>query len=189
MLKLVLPQNILTKEQYVALSSIQKGEYVTNLLRQILELNPNGITISQVDKLLKLGHSTVWHHLENLAARAECLKMERGDTAVYNYNKIIHTLDNCDIQGKFYFYDFDVVENILGRFVRIQIKQENSSGNMIAHSGVIVRLAFFDEFLKSLNKIKEVHMNMEKDKEFFGEVVNPSNKPKETDLNEDENSS
>lgn len=186
MLTLVLPQNILAKEQYAALSSIQKGEYVINLLKQILELNPNGITISQVDKALKLGHSTIWHHLENLAARAECLKMERGDTAVYNHNKIIHTLDNCDIQGKFYFYDFDVVENMLGRFVRIQIKQENTSGNMIAHSGVIVRLAFFDEFLNSLHKIKELHMNLEKDKEFFGEVINPASKAKEADLNKDE---
>ena len=183
MLKLVLPQNILVKEQYAALSSIQKGEYMTNLLKQILELNPNGITISQVDKALKLGHSTIWHHLENLAARAECLKMERGDTAVYDYNKVIHTLDDCDIQGKFYFYDLDIVENSLGRFVRIQIKQENASGNMIAHSGVIVRLAFFDEFLNSLHKIKELHMNLEKDKEFFGEIAKPN--PEESHPNED----
>ena len=138
MLKLNLPQNILAKEQYSALSSLQKGEYISNLLKQILELNPNGITISQVDKAVKLGHSTIWHHLENLADRAHCLKMERGDTAVYNFNKTVDNLEDCDIQGKYYFYDFDIVENIFGRFVRIQNKQENSSGNMVAHSGIII---------------------------------------------------
>src|SRR3989338_2545604 len=101
-LKLDLPQNILEKEQYSALSALQKGEYITNLLKQVLELNPNGVTISQVDKAIELGHSTIWHHLESLADCAYCLKMERGDTAVYNFNKVLHTLDDCNIQGKFY---------------------------------------------------------------------------------------
>ena len=91
-LKLNLPENILGKEQYVALSTYQKGEYVTNLLKQIIELNPQGVTISQIDKGVKLGHSTIWHHLEKLADSAFCLKMERGDTAVYNFNKVLRII-------------------------------------------------------------------------------------------------
>ena len=184
MLKLNLPQNILDKEQYSALSSLQKGEYINNLLRQILELNPNGLTISQVDKALHLGHSTVWHHLESLADQAYCLKMERGDTAVYNFNKIISTLEDCDCQGKFHFFDFDIIENIFGKFVRIQIKQENNSGNLVVNSGIIISTQFFGEFVNSVLKIRDVHLNRDKNKEFFGEVVNPS-KVKDNHLNED----
>ena len=105
-LKLNLPENILSKEQYSALSTYQKGEYITNLLKQIIELNPQGVTISQIDKGINLGHSTIWHHLEKLADSAFCLKMERGDTAVYNFNKVLDELEDCSIQGKFYFYDF-----------------------------------------------------------------------------------
>lgn len=181
-LKLVLPQNILSKEQYSALSTYQKGEYVNNLLRQVLELNPNGITISQVDKELSLGHATIWHHLENLADRAECMKMERGDTAVYNFNRLLDELEDCDIQGKFYFYDFALVENIFGKFVRIQIKQEDTSGNVVAHSGIIVGTNSYDRVVDSLVKIKDVHLNADKNKEFFGEVAKP--KPKKSRLKE-----
>lgn len=182
-LHLVLPQNILSKEQYSALSTYQKGEYIGNLLKQILELNPNGVTISQVDKAIKLGHATIWHHLETLAHSAYCLKMERGDTAVYNFNKILATLDDCGIHGKFYFYDFDIIENIFGRFVRLQMKQENQSGNFITHSGIIIGANFYDKVVDSLIKIRDVHLNEDKNKEFFGEVAKPN--PKDSNLNED----
>ena len=86
MLKITLPPNILEKEQYLALSSSQKGEYIHNLLKEILELNTHGVTISQIDKSTYFGRSTIWHHLEILASRAECIKMERGDTEVFHSN-------------------------------------------------------------------------------------------------------
>ena len=184
-LKLDLPQNILDKEQYSTLATFQKGEYVTNLLKQILELNPDGVTISQIDKAIKLGHATIWHHLEKLADSAYCMKMERGDTAVYNFNKVLDELDDCDIRGKFYFYDFAIIENIFGKFVRVQIKQEDTSGNIAAHGGVIININSYDKVVDFLVKIRDVHLNADKNKEFFGDVAKP--KPKKSHLNEDEN--
>ena len=181
-LKLNLPENILGKEQYVALSTYQKGEYVTNLLKQIIELNPQGVTISQIDKGVKLGHSTIWHHLEKLADSAFCLKMERGDTAVYNFNKVLDELEDCSIQGKFYFYDFSIVENMFGKFVRMQIKQESQSGDLITHSGVIIGTNSYDKVAESIIKIRDVHLNADKTKEFFGDVAKP--KPKDSNLDE-----
>src|SRR3989338_8013643 len=132
-LKLNLPENILGKEQYVALSTYQKGEYVTNLLKQIIELNPQGVTISQIDKGINLGHSTIWHHLDEL--------------------------EDCHIQGEFYHYDFDLIENIFGKFVRIQIKQESQSGDLITHSGVIIGTNSYDKVSESIIKIIDVHFN------------------------------
>lgn len=146
---------------------------MTNLLKQILELNTQGVTISHVDKEIHLGHSTVWHHLEKLADSAFCLKMERGDTAVYNHNKVLNSLDECDIQGKFYFYDFDIVENLFGKFVRIQTKQEDESANLIAHSGVLVSINAFGKVVDSLTRIRDVHLSADKNKEFFGDIQKP----------------
>jgi len=181
-LKLNLPENILSKEQYSALSTYQKGEYITNLLKQIIELNPQGVTISQIDKGINLGHSTIWHHLEKLADSAYCLKMERGDTAVYNFNKVLDELEDCHIQGEFYHYDFDLIENIFGKFVRIQIKQESQSGDLITHSGVIIGTNSYDKVVDSIVKIRDVHLNADKTKEFFGDVAKP--KPKDSNLDE-----
>jgi len=97
MLKTNLPQNILEKEEYLALSSSQKAEYISNLLKEILELNPEGVTVSQIDEVTYIGHSTIWHHLEILASRAICLRMDRGDTEVYHSNKVLAPLKELDI--------------------------------------------------------------------------------------------
>ena len=57
--KINLPENMLKKEQYTVFSSQQKGEYVTNLLKEIFKLNPAGITVSDVKKSTYLSHSVV----------------------------------------------------------------------------------------------------------------------------------
>lgn len=164
MLKLNLPQNMLEKEQYLALASNQKGEYIHNLLREILELNPKGITISQIDKATYLGRATIWHHLEVLASRGECMKIERGDTEVFHSNKVIVPLEELDINSDYYTYWFHVVENTYGKFIHIQAKQQDKSGNVITHSGVILQSNVVDDVINSLNKIKEIHLNKDEQK-------------------------
>ena len=159
MLKLNLPLNILDKETYSALPTHEKEEYIHNFLKQVLELNPNGITAPQIDNATYIGRSTVWHHLEILAARSQCFKVERGDTAVYHSNKVIEDLRQLDMQGDFYMYCFNVVENIFGKFVRLQLKQETRTGTSRTNCGIVISEKQFDEFLDRLQKIKHSHLN------------------------------
>ena len=161
MLKINLPQNTLEKEQYLVLSSSQKGEYIHNLLKEILDLNPSGITVSQIDKATYIGRATIWHHLEVLASRGDCLKMDRGDTEVYHSNKVIDPLKELDIEGEHYSYWFHLVENTYGKFVRIQAKQQDRSGNIISYSGVLINSSLVPDILNSLARIKEDHLNEE----------------------------
>ena len=159
MLKLVLPQNVLDKEAYKALPTHEKEEYIHNFLKQVLELNPNGITAPQIDDATYLGRSTVWHHLEILSSRSQCFKVERGDTAVYNSNKVIKDLKDLDIKGDFYTYCFNVVENMFGKFIRLQLKQDSKSGTPRTNRGVLIDSRHFDEFLSTLQKIRKEHLN------------------------------
>ena len=159
MLKLNLPSNILDKEAYNALPTHEKEEYIHNFLKQILELNPNGVTAPQIDNATYIGRSTVWHHLEILAARSQCFKVERGDTAVYHSNKVLEDLRQLDMKGDFYMYCFNVVENIFGKFVRMQLKQDTKAGNPRTNCGIVISEKYFDEFLDRLQKIKHSHLN------------------------------
>lgn len=162
MLKLNLPSNILDKETYSALPTHEKEEYIHNFLKQVLELNPNGVTAPQIDNATYLGRSTVWHHLEILAARSQCFKVERGDTAVYHSNKVIEDLRQLDIKGDLYLYCFNVVENIFGKFIRLQLKQDTRSGAPRTNCGIVVDTKHFDEFLSTLQKIKQSNLNESK---------------------------
>jgi len=161
--KINLPENMLEREKYNMLSSQQKGEYITNLLKEILKLNPTGITVSNVKKNTYLSHSVVWHHLEILAARGECLRIERGDTDVYNHNNIINTLKELDFLDNAhnlqFQYNFDLIENIFGKFLRIQRQRESRSDSHFTRAGIIIPYELVDKILDTLQKIKEAHLN------------------------------
>lgn len=165
MTQLILPEGLLVKEQYLALPSSQKEDYIDNVLKQILELNPSGITIPDVDKATYFGHATIWHHLELLASRAECLKMERGDTNVYHSNKIIAAFPELKLKGKLagsHIY-FDLVENTYGKFIRIQkhIPDSRSSTHLV-RNGIVIPTHLLDELINTFNEVK-AHLNERKD--------------------------
>ena len=50
---------MLAKEQYLALPSLQKEEYINNILKEILKVNTTGVTVSQIDKSIYFGRSTI----------------------------------------------------------------------------------------------------------------------------------
>jgi hypothetical protein len=164
MLKINLPQNMLEKDAYLALASNQKGEYIHNLLKEILNLNTKGITVSQIDKATYIGRATIWHHLEILASRGACFKMDRGDTEVYHSNEVIAALKELDVKCEYYTYNFTLVKNTYGKFVNIQAQQEDKAGNLIAHSGVLLNSKIFSNILNSLAKIQDNHLNEDKQK-------------------------
>ncbi|MBI2659066.1 hypothetical protein HYX05_03135 [Candidatus Woesearchaeota archaeon] len=161
MLKINLPQGILEKSAYSALPSHQKAEYIHNLLKDILTLNKNGITVSQIEKSTCLGRATIWHHLEILASRGMCFKMDRGDTEVYHSNEIIAALKGLEVKDDYYTYKFSIIKNHYGKFVNIQAQQEDGAGNMVAHSGIMLNSAVFSNILNSLAKINDSHLNEE----------------------------
>lgn len=155
--EIVLPQNMLNKEQYSVLSSLQKEECVHNILKEILQLNPLGVTVSDIKKSTYFGNSTIWHHLEHLNATGECLKMERGDTDVYHLNKVVRHFEELELKGTKLgaIYHFDLVENNYGKYIRIQRKVDSRSKAHFTRGGLIINYDMFEDFIDSLNKIKE----------------------------------
>ena len=61
----------------------EKEEYMSNLLKKILELNPEGVTISQIREATGFTYSTIWHHLEILSCTAQGHKISRGNMDIY----------------------------------------------------------------------------------------------------------
>ena len=158
MQNIILPQNILEKEQYQALPSLQKEEYIDNILKEILRLNAIGVTVSQIDKSIYFGRSTIWHHIELLAAKGECLRIEAGDVDLYHLNEVIKPLKELELEGGKLgaHYTFDLVRNMYGDYVRIQRKRESRTKATHTRQGVIIPYALFNNFLDTLNTIKEL---------------------------------
>ena len=157
MTTLNLPKNVLSKEQYKALPSLQKEEYISNILREILQLNSHGVVISDIDKSTHFGHSTIWQHMMVLSTTGECLRMERGDTDVYHWNKVIAPFKGFGLKGSNLgsFYNFDIVENTYGKYLRIRRKRESRAEAHKTRQCLIMPCELIDGLIKALNKIKE----------------------------------
>lgn len=164
--KINLPENILEKETYSSLPPLEKGEFIHNFLKEILRLNPTGMTVSQIEKNTYLSHSVIWQHLDTLASRGECLRIERGDADVYHFNNVIDTLKQFDIPSDNsplpFSYNFNLIENTFGKFIRIQRQRGSRSAAHTTHSGVILPYHLVSQIANILIKIKENHLNEDK---------------------------
>lgn len=149
---------MLEKERYLALPSLQKEEYITNILKEILKHNPVGVTVSDIQKATYLSRSTVWHHIELLNAIGECIRLERGDTDVYHSNKVIASFNEFQLKGTKLdsVYDFELVENTFGKYVRLQRKRASRSEAHYTGSGIILPSELIEDVIKALNKIKDL---------------------------------
>lgn len=161
MATLTIPQDMLQKEAFKTLPAKEKEEYVSNLLLKMLQLNPDGITISQIKETTGLTYSTLWHHLEILSCTAQTHKSSKGNIDVfYPTGKITHLNDYS--KGKLN-YSLSIAENEKGRFVCIHEKKENRTGNLAVCKGISIPVELIDKFISDLSKIKQGHLNEDKD--------------------------
>ena len=115
-----IPSDLLPREEFKSMNSIDKERYIYKTLKKILELNQNGVMISTVVKATGFSHATIWHHLEKMTATRESYKLNYGAAQVYFANgKMVHHLKKSDVTIKDKSYSFYLVDNNFGRFVYI----------------------------------------------------------------------
>ena len=153
MVKINLPKDMLQKEAFRALPAKEKEEYVNNLLKKILELNPKGITIPQIRDATKLTYSTIWHHLERLSGTAQGHKISRGNIDVYYHAGDTNYLNECDNSGAKYV--ISTVKNSEGKFVCIHEKRQNRLGNHTVCSGIEIPFELIDDFIETFSTVKK----------------------------------
>lgn len=152
MVKINLPKEVLHKESFKSLPAKEKDEYLDNLLKRTLELNPDGITISQIKEATDLTYSTIWHHLELLSSTAQIRKVARGNLDVY-FNAGVTKHSNDFNKGKVQ-YTVSSVENSEGKFICMQEKKENRTGNLTVSGGVCIPLDLIGNLLEIIKKVK-----------------------------------
>ena len=152
MVKINLPKELLEKESFKTLPAKEKEEYVSNLLKKILDLNPDGITISQIKEAAGLTYSTIWHHLEILNCTAQGHKISRGNLDVYYPSgKVTHLNEYSKGNVK---YAVSTVSSSEGNFIYVHEKRENRLGNHTVCKGISIPVELIDDFIADLNKIK-----------------------------------
>jgi len=148
-----IPKNTLDKSSLKSLPAKEKEEYVRNLLREILQLNPGGVTISQIKEATGLTYSTLWHHLEVLSSTAQGYKISHGSLDIYYPPGKIEPLTEIDHDNAKYV--ISLTENPNGHFLCIQEQRQNRRGNQTICRGIAIPTPIIDDLIKVLNKVKK----------------------------------
>ncbi len=154
MAKINLPKDILERSALKSLPAKEKEEYLNNLLKKVLDINPEGVTISQIKESIGLTPSTIWHHLEMLKSTAQCRKISHGNMDVYHpYGKEEQLGDFDTPRAK---YTIGRVQNEEGTFVCIHDKRKNRQETYTVVRGIAIPDEILDDVINTLSNAKRL---------------------------------
>lgn len=149
-LELKIPE-ILPREEVLCLRPTDRDSYVQELIKEILKLNPQGITISEVSKRTGLNRNTIAKHLKRLVAIREAYALTRGNLAIYYKNgRVLHAMSSEHGFANDRFFTFYRLENDEGKFIYIQEKEMDEFRAIRVKGGIMIKDEDFLEFMKVL---------------------------------------
>jgi hypothetical protein len=128
----------LQREELLRCAPDKKSEANSNALIQILQKHPDGITITQICKLIPMTRPTAAKHLEKLVALQEARKeiKEISELKVAFFYPIGKVRNEKEVElGKFdgkTIFTFSIVENESGRYFYIkEIEKDDLRGEAV----------------------------------------------------------
>ena len=135
------------------MSPQDQEEYVGKKIKQILHLNPDGITVPEICETTPFTRPTIIKHLERLSASREAYKIKRRRLTIYYPNgRIVHpeamikveTENGGILRGTF-------LNNNFGEFIYI----EDINDKHISGGGMLISLKNFESFEELVKRVGE----------------------------------
>ena len=123
--------------------------YIRNILRKILCLNSNGLTIREIAENTSFDSRTIQKHLSILKRTNEVYTKKIGPTALYYSNcEHVSELLNEPYKTNESMFLIKELENSEGHYISIQEKNDKE-----INRGILIPYNDFDNFIKYLDKI------------------------------------
>lgn len=136
---------IMDKKKYLGLSPQDQEGYIAKKIKEILEINPNGVTIPDIVEKTPFTRPTVIKHLEKMVSSREAYKIKVRNFAIYYHNgQVVHpeltikkeTLDGTTFRGSF-------LNNNFGKFVYV----EDLKGSGVSGGSILIKRESMEDFL------------------------------------------
>lgn len=151
-----MPQDLIAKKEFKSLRSLRpkdRDQYVQKLILRILELNPQGVTVSEIANQTRVNRNTVSSHMKTLVAIREAYTISRGKLSIFYKNgKVVHARSTEHKFPNDRFYRFYRLVNEQGKFVYIQERQLDEFRATKVKGGIMISDKDFLHFMKELRK-------------------------------------
>ena len=144
--------NMLSEFEYQKMPPTEKEIHIKEILRKILELNPSGVTISQLRKNLRFDRRIIEKHFDIMEYTNEVYTYKIGSNKIYIPNhKAMHEVSSYSEKLGDNDYQVYVLRNKLGSFAVVQQKNLRQDTQDITGS-LQIPLEHFEQFVKYLSK-------------------------------------
>lgn len=149
-MKLALPKNAISPEDLKSMRPKDRNEAVQKMLLQVLELNSQGVTISELSGQTRISRPTLASHMKTLVATREAYENKRGKLSFFYKNgKVVHAKSTeCKFNDRF--YKFFRLKNQQGKFIYVQERQIDEFRATKVNGGIMIKDEDFVPFLKEL---------------------------------------
>lgn len=143
---------LLSPSEYQKLSPADKETYIKEILRQTLQKNSQGVTITQLNQELPFERRIMEKHLEIMKYTNELYTVKLGSNILYIPNhKAMHEASSHFAKFGHHEYQVYTLRNRLGNFAIIQ--QRKISNTQEITGGLQVPLEDFERFIDYLKRI------------------------------------
>ena len=152
-MRIQIPDDLITREELKSLRPKDKDECVQKTLLRILELNSQGVTISEIVNQTKLSRVTLAKHLKTVVATREAYSIKRGKLSIFYRNgKVVHARSTEHKFPNDKFYRFYRLENEQGKFIYVQERQLDEFRAIKVKGGIMIKDEDFLKFSQELTK-------------------------------------
>lgn len=124
---------LLSEAEYLRLPALEKQTYIKEMLRKTLQLNPHGLTITQMQPKLKFEKRVIEKHLEIMKFTGEVYTVTLGNNVIYIANhKAMHEATSTTMKFGDYEYQLYILKNRFGDFAVIQQRNAMKDSQDIA---------------------------------------------------------
>jgi predicted transcriptional regulator len=142
---------VLPFKEVITMRPQDRQHYIEKIILDILEMNPRGVTITDIARKTSFYRDTVAKHLERLVATREAYSIMRGNAAVYYKNgQVVHATDVKDATSQDRTYTFFKLQNDDGKFIYIQEKELDEFRALTVKGGIMIDARYVMQFIKEL---------------------------------------
>jgi len=154
------PRNLFNLREYRKLSPQKREAYLHNTIKEIIELNQNGISIADIIGITQFfSRKAIEKHLERLLATNEIYTKQIGKTLVFYPNgRLVHGKLQKELKlDENTVLKFQIVDNPFGEFLFFHQVNRTELGELIK-GGLLIpknKIKELKEFIDSINNDAE----------------------------------
>lgn len=142
---------ILSREEYLELPPDERGEYLRRMIKKTIEMNPKGISVSDLASNLPFDKRAISKHLEVLEHTREIFTSKIGPTVLYHPNeRPVHPGYEDEFEIQDHEYGIYHIKTRLGEFILLQ---EIKGGKI--KGGIKIPKSGLNDYLDRLETLKE----------------------------------